>query len=464
MKQNMIRLVAIEIDNVKNVKHGRLELARSKKGSILGIYGQNGSGKTVVVDCMVLLKCLFSGKKIPPNFYYYINSQSEMAHVKYCFEADADFGKSYVEYEVELLKNGEFSFCISKEKLSVRENVEGKTTRLVPVFDYQRGEKELFHPKKFYRYYENNMESMVALGIAQQATEYFNEEMQRTEVGSFLFSRKAQEEFAKAEDDAAKIFRYSSILQNYGIYDLSVIENEYYALLALNLDMIPVNIGWSDSVRSRISGIMLRLTDINVVAKEIYPYVENTIKQINIVMQALIPEIQLEIYNAFDKLLENGKDGIQFEIITLRGGARIPLLYESAGIKKLISICSNLVACFNRESYCLVVDELDSGIYEYLLGECLEVMQEKAKGQLIFTSHNLRPLEILENEFLIYTTVNPENRYIKSAYIKNTQNTRLSYLRSVKLGGQKEKLYNETNIYEIELAMRRAGRVGINDR
>ena len=65
---------------------------------------------------------------------------------------------------------------------------------------------------------------------------------------------------------------------------------------------------------------------------------------------------------------------------------------------------------------------------------------------------------------MIYTTVNPENRYIKSAYIKNTQNTRLSYLRSVKLGGQKEKLYNETNIYEIELAMRRAGRVGINDR
>ena len=45
-----------------------------------------------------------------------------------------------------------------------------------------------------------------------------------------------------------------------------------------------------------------------------------------------------------------------------------------------------------------MVDELDSGIYEYLLGECLEVMQDKAKGQLIFTSHNLRPLEILEND------------------------------------------------------------------
>ena len=117
-----------------------------------------------------------------------------------------------------------------------------------------------------------------------------------------------------------------------------------------------------------------------------------------------------------------------------------------------------------------MVDELDSGIYEYLLGDCLEVMQDKAKGQLIFTSHNLRalemlekehnlrPLEILENDSLLYTTVNPENCYIKSSYIKNTQNTRLSYLRTIKLGGQKEKLYNETNIYEMELAMRRARR------
>ena len=68
MKQNTVRLVAMEINNIKNVKHGKIELSKSKKGSLLGIYGQNGSGKTVVVDCMVLLKCLFSGKKIPSHF------------------------------------------------------------------------------------------------------------------------------------------------------------------------------------------------------------------------------------------------------------------------------------------------------------------------------------------------------------------------------------------------------------
>lgn len=44
-----------------------------------------------------------------------------------------------------------------------------------------------------------------------------------------------------------------------------------------------------------------------MVPKEVFPYVANTIKQINIVMKSLIPEINIEIYNAFDKLLKDGK-------------------------------------------------------------------------------------------------------------------------------------------------------------
>lgn len=463
MNHNIVRLIAMEINNMKNVKHGRLELSKGRKGSILGIYGQNGSGKTVVVDCMVLLKCLLSGRRIPACFYYYINSQNDSFNVKYCFEIKTDSNKIYAEYEVELFKIEKLGFCISMEKLSMKNEVDGKRTKLIPIFEYHRNEKEIFRPLKYYNYFVKNIESMVALGIAQQATENFNEEKQVPEVSSFLFSKKAQDIFEKAEGDVGRIFYLTNILQNYALYDLAVIENSHYALLALNIDTIPVNIGWPQSVKTKIMGIMLHLTDINIVPKDIYPYVINTIKQINIVMKSLVPGIRLEVYNAFDKLMENGKDGIQFEIIAIRGNDRIPLLYESAGIKKLISICCNLVACYNRESYCLVVDEFDSGIYEYLLGECLEIMQEKAKGQMIFTSHNLRPLEVLNNENLIYTTVNPENRYIKSSYIKNTQNTRLSYLRSIKLGGQKEKLYDETNIYEMELAMRRAGKVGLDD-
>ena len=457
----VIRLMSMEISNIKNVRYGKLEIEQRKRGSILGIYGQNGSGKTVVVDCMVLLKYLLTGRQIPAYFYYYINSLCNTGGVKYMFATRFDNQNFLIEYEVKLQKTTGKGFCISEEKLSQREDIKGK--RMTPVFEYSRGRKEFFRPLKYYSYFEKNIKDIIALGIAQQATENFNEEQQVPEVSSFLFSRKAQETFKNAAGEAAQISFFSEHFQKYGLYELAVVENTQYGFLSLNLGTIPINIDWPEKVSIQGTGILLRLTDVNVVPKEIYPYVANTIKQINIVMKSLVPDINIEIYNAFDKLMENGSDGIQFEVVTMRGDSIIPLLYESAGIKKLISICSNLVACYNRESYCLVVDELDSGIYEYLLGECLDVMQEKAKGQLIFTSHNLRPLEVLDNENLIYTTVNPDNRYIKSAYIKNTQNMRLSYLRTIKLGGQKEKLYNETNIYDMELALRRAGKVEVHD-
>lgn len=88
------------------MQHGELEFAQGDKGSVLGIYGQNGSGKTVVIDCMVLLKCLFSGREIPPHFYYYINCLADTAHVKYGFMIQTDAGEIEAEYEVELLKTG----------------------------------------------------------------------------------------------------------------------------------------------------------------------------------------------------------------------------------------------------------------------------------------------------------------------------------------------------------------------
>lgn len=64
---------------------------------------------------------------------------------------------------------------------------------------------------------------MVALGIARQTTEEFDEEKQIPKVGSFLFSRKAQEVFEKADGDTERIYALSHLLQNYGMYDLAVI-------------------------------------------------------------------------------------------------------------------------------------------------------------------------------------------------------------------------------------------------
>ena len=108
-------------------------------------------------------------------------------------------------------------------------------------------------------------------------------------------------------------------------------------------------------------------------------------------------------------------------------------------------------------SVCVAVDEFDSGIFEYLLGEILEILAENIKGQLIFTSHNLRILEKISKDSIIFTTTNPKNRYVKFKYAKPNNNLRDMYLREMIVKEQNEELYKETNQYDIKRAFYRAG-------
>ncbi len=75
---------------------------------------------------------------------------------------------------------------------------------------------------------------------------------------------------------------------------------------------------------------------------------------------------------------------------------------------------------------------------------------------MIFTSHNLRALEKLNKDLVIFTTTNPENRYISLNSIKGMNNLRDFYYRGIILGGQREELYDETNKYEISYAFQKA--------
>lgn len=70
MKDAVVRIEGIEIENFKNVRFGSIRFDSNKnyKSSILGLYGQNGSGKTALIDAIELLKLCLSGKTIPVSF------------------------------------------------------------------------------------------------------------------------------------------------------------------------------------------------------------------------------------------------------------------------------------------------------------------------------------------------------------------------------------------------------------
>ena len=58
----------------------------------------------------------------------------------------------------------------------------------------------------------------------------------------------------------------------------------------------------------------------------------------------------------------------------------------------------------------------------------------------------------------MFSTANPDNRYIHMKNIKKTNNLRDLYLRSITLGGQNEVIYEETDSLSIAKAFRKAGR------
>ena len=71
MGGRFVRIENITIENFKNVKYGTLDLTNRKKNyraSIVGVYGQNGSGKTALVDALQVLKFALCGKAIPEKY------------------------------------------------------------------------------------------------------------------------------------------------------------------------------------------------------------------------------------------------------------------------------------------------------------------------------------------------------------------------------------------------------------
>ena len=177
----------------------------------------------------------------------------------------------------------------------------------------------------------------------------------------------------------------------------------------------------------------------------------------NIVLQQLIPGLTINVKEMGTQLYPNGSIGYLIQLMSNKNSKEIPLQYESEGIKKLISVLQLLIVIYNKPSMTVAIDELDSGVFEYLLGEILRILAEKGKGQLVFTSHNLRPLETLDKCFITFTTTNPQNRYIRMNNVKTTNNLRDFYYRDIVLGEQNEPVYDLTNNSEIAMAFREAG-------
>ena len=86
------------------------------------------------------------------------------------------------------------------------------------------------------------------------------------------------------------------------------------------------------------------------------------------------------------------------------------------------------------------------------LEELLSSFQQGGRGQLIFTSHNLRPLECLDKRSIVFATSEPEERYIRLKHIKSNNNLRDVYYNLIS-HARKQELYATVADEKQEVAL-----------
>lgn len=470
--ERLVRICDIELNGFKNVRHGYLSIDAGyadDKASLLGIYGQNGSGKTSVIEAMEFVQTLLMGKSLPQNAAEYINAEMGFCEIKIGFCVKADSCKSRVNYNVRLEKRDE-SFVIAGEELSYCKWNGDKYNSKHTVVEHNSDDLMSYKPK--YRC-ENlikvNPDNRINIAMAKKISLKDRNSFIFNEEGRKLFSPRwfaaIEDEFVR-EKSIEATSDYDHIIKSlydYARLDLFVITSKHNGPISMEL-LMPVAFRVRHHAGIAKGNLPILLSQPSDIPEEAFEIVERIIAEINIVLSAVIPGMSLEVYNHGKQLLKDGMEGYRIELLSRRGDVVIPLKYESEGIIKIISILNVLMCVYNNPGMCMMVDELDSGIFEFLLGEILAVFENGAKGQLIFTSHNLRALEMMEKDHLIFSTTNEDNRYIKLKNVKNSNNVRDLYLRAITLGGQSEEIYAETDSVEIGRALRKAGRMASNGR
>ena len=382
----MKRLSRIEIYNFKNIKRAKLDF----KNSMLGLYGQNGSGKTALIDVLDLVKMIICGQSVSSDYSNMIHVDAEYSRIVVQFTMDEMERHSEIEYSFKLNRTSIYDEILSYGYVDGEARVVKSKlidTSNSPTFSPVSKYKSLIGSSK-----ENELNVRVIKKLAYK------------EYRSFIFSS----EFLEVVRNRSNECKDEEFLRHVYILE-SLVDFANYELFV---------------VKSKGC-----IEDSMFLSKSALDVYKRKIESMNRVLPYLVPNLTMGVKVLGKELMRDSSVGYRVELVS----NKIPFKYESDGVKRIVSILQPLIEIFNNTSVVVAIDDLDCGIHEYLFGEIVKLMSEQAKGQLIFTVHNLRPLEIINKKFLAFTTTDPDNRYVRYKNIAAHNNLRDVYLRDVAL-------------------------------
>ena len=119
-----VLLTDISIENFKNVESSIIQITKipvslGDTSTIKGIYGQNGSGKTTVIQALDILKNIVLRKPLREDMFFYILAGKKSCTLSFSFyiAQDDDKTKYKINYSVSIEKDESGKCHFSNETL-----------------------------------------------------------------------------------------------------------------------------------------------------------------------------------------------------------------------------------------------------------------------------------------------------------------------------------------------------------
>ncbi len=419
MKMN-VYLIKYSVSGYKNLAN-LVELGYYKKTidktfdihdyNLKAIYGMNGSGKTAIIESVLLLQNLalnnlyLSSEVTQHNLKESINKFTKSAFIEMEFVISKNETMLIYKYTIQLGLNALNQYVIKNEALSFK-NAFNRSS-------------------KFKLFYEVND------GICK-----FN-------VGD----NKEESVFSQLISNTKNLLHRATLLSlmaenvvNSRIDDKDESNSEYFSMLCqVYLSFFKISV-FQQSTDDHFFYMFTKRLEFNSLAKLpdediVSSYIGDVSKQIN-QLKTSNNSIKIDDYDSFSKKIEQLTkfikvfknelisieidkkiDGEYYycDLIMCYKDYKIHSEYESTGIKKLIKLFTYFSEMV--DGGIVFIDELDANLHDVYLCSLLQYLKEFGKGQLTFTTHNVGPMEILKKSKKSIDFLSLDNRIY--SWVKN---------------------------------------------
>lgn len=355
-----------------------------KKPLVKSIYGTNGEGKTALAHTLNLYKnsCVsanyLSGESYIGTFKEIVNKKTQKVLVDIYFSSvDKDKGPTNFHHIVEYVLNNK-DLTIAHEKLLIcGKQYWGNVDNEEVVYETQNGEfLSLNHRIDSYKD-----------GIISATKNNLSRVSAALPIISYLISTKKGE-----YDDGALSFYYACLQVILFAFSINVfIDNNdkhhvTYAKAKSYLDLLSGDIKKMEDTTHFVFDNEIDEVEVSQIEK--YKKEADNVCSFLKIFKPELETIRIEETPNRDKVMCK-------KILVYKDGSEVSSEYESSGVKKLIKLYPFLNAV-DRGGISFI-DEFDSNIHDVYLCKLVEYFTNYTNGQLIFTTHNLGPMELLND-------------------------------------------------------------------